>query len=303
MDPQNNDPEKGLDGRSTGKDNHQKESSESSSGSDSPGGNTKLEGDRKTSRSEQVDVGPPADGRESRGNGPDEEEEGETRDSKKKRTTKQIVLEVAIILAVAAVAAVLIQSFLVRAFLIPSGSMEPTFKIGDRIMAEKVTYYFREPRRGDIVVFRYPPWDEDADNTTNRWYWPFEQIAETLHLAHRSTTPYVKRVIATGGERVKIEDGVVYINGEPIDEPYLPDEYKGNDDFPEDSDGYGDIGEIEVPEGYLFCMGDNRRNSSDCRTWYRQRKGQPDMGMIPERAVIGKVFLRWWPLSRFGTPD
>ena len=191
----------------------------------------------------------------------------------------RVAAETLLIFLVAALVAVFIQSFFMKAFIIPTGSMSPTLQVGDRIMAEKVTYWFRKPRRGDIVVFRYPPDTPPAMNTTNPLYWPFEQIGETLHLTHRGSTPYVKRVVATGGEMLELRKGKLYINGKLIEEPYI-------------SDSSSNFGPYTVPEGQLFVMGDNRLNSADSRVW----------GTVPLRSVIGKVFLIWWPLSHFGGP-
>ena len=190
----------------------------------------------------------------------------------------RFLLEALIILGLAAVIAIIIQSFFIKAFLIPSSSMSPTLQIGDRVMVEKVTYYFTKPHRGDIIVFRYPPSDTKALNTNNVFYWPIQQIGETLHITHRGTTPYVKRVIGTGGDTVELREGKLYVNGKRIEEKYIVD------------DG-SDYGPVKVPKGMLFCLGDNRPNSRDSRFW----------GMVPVRAVIGRVFLKWWPLSRFGS--
>lgn len=194
------------------------------------------------------------------------------------RSIARFLVEALIILGLAAVVAIIIQSFFIKAFLIPSSSMSPTLQIGDRVMVEKVTYYFTKPHLGDIIVFRYPPSDPRALNTNNVFYWPFQQIGETLHITNRGTTPYVKRVIGTGGETVELRKGKLYVNGKRIQEDYIVD------------DG-SDYGPVEVPKGMLFCLGDNRPNSRDSRFW----------GMVPIRAVIGRVFLRWWPLSRFGS--
>lgn len=196
-----------------------------------------------------------------------------------KRTTRGVVLETLFLLLIAAVVALLIQSFLIKAFMIPSSSMSPTLQIGDRVMVEKLTYYFREPRRGDIIVFRYPPREPGAMNTSKWFYWPFEQIGETLHLTHRGVTPYVKRVVATGGETVELRKGKLYINGKRVEEDYVVDDN-------------GDFGPVAVPEDSLFMMGDNRPNSRDSRFW----------GTVPKSSVIGKVFLIWWPPKRFGAP-
>lgn len=214
-----------------------------------------------------------------------EQDKSESRPSKGKKgeseniTFWQGVREVVIILVLAAIVAIIVQSFFFRAFLIPSSSMEPTLKVGDRVMVDRVTYYFRKPRRGDIVVWRYPPSDPKAMNTNNLFYWPFQQIGEVLHLTHRGTTPFVKRVIATEGETLQIKEGQVYINGKPIDEPYIV----------KDASNFGPV---KVPKGMFYGLGDNRPNSRDSRFF----------GPIPYRAVIGRVFLIWWPPSQFGKP-
>jgi len=189
------------------------------------------------------------------------------------------LLETLVILVIAAFVALLLQSFFFKAFMIPSSSMSQTLQIGDRVMVERVSYYFRKPHRGDIIVFRYPPKEPAAMNTRNLFYWPFEQIGETLHLTHRGTTPYVKRVVATEGETVELRKGKLYVNGKKINEKYIVD------------DG-SDFGPVQVPKGMLFAMGDNRPNSRDSRFW----------GFVPIRSVIGRAVLRWWPLSRFGSP-
>jgi signal peptidase I len=191
----------------------------------------------------------------------------------------QGVKEVVIILLLAAVVAIMVQSFFFRAFIIPSSSMEPTLKVGDRVLVDRVTYYFRKPQLGDIVVWRYPPDSPKSVNTTNRLYWPFQQIGETLHITHRGTQPFVKRVIATGGQTLKIRNGQVYIDGKPIKEPYIV----------ADSSNFGPV---TVPRGMFYGLGDNRPNSRDSRFF----------GPIPYRAIIGKVILIWWPPSQFGIP-
>jgi signal peptidase I len=198
----------------------------------------------------------------------------------KKPTFWQGLREVLIILVIAAIVAIFIQSFFMKAFMIPSSSMSPTLQIGDRVLVDRVTYYFRKPRRGDIIVFRYPPKDPKALNTTNLFFWPIDQILETLHVTHRmESPPFVKRVIATGGETIEIKQGQIYINGKKIKEDYkVPDNY--------------DMPATRIPDGELFCMGDNRPNSRDSRYW----------GTVPIRAVIGKVFLKWWPPKDFGIP-
>jgi len=211
-----------------------------------------------------------------------------------KRSWQRSILETVIILLIAAVIAVLLQSFVIKAFVIPSESMEPTLKIGDRVMVDRMTFLFRSPRLGDIIVFRHPPEDPGAMNTTNKFLWPLQQIGEILHLAHRQTEvggdiePYVKRVIATEGQKVDYDGrkGILKIDGRVIRESYAHYDKnvspKGGQDF-----------RGTVPPGRLFVMGDNRAHSADSRSW----------GYVPTRSVIGRAFLIWWPLKHFGKPD
>jgi signal peptidase I len=132
-------------------------------------------------------------------------------------------------IVVAIVLAVLIRLFVVEPFYIPSGSMEPTLKEHDRIIVSKLNYHVQDPKRGDIIVFKYP-----VDPRRN----------------------FVKRLIATGGETVQVKNSQIYINGEPVAEDYLPRNLRFNN-----------YGPVTVPEGQYFMMGDNRNNSDDSRVW------------------------------------
>lgn len=132
-------------------------------------------------------------------------------------------------LLVAVVLAVIIHTFIMQNFRIPSGSMIPTLQIQDYIFASKLSYRFNEPKRGDIVVFKYP-------KDTTRFF--------------------VKRLIAVGGESVALKNSKLYIDGRQVAEDYLPEGLR----FP-------DYGPVTVPEGNYFMMGDNRNNSSDSRDW------------------------------------
>ncbi len=247
--------------------------------------------EKETGAGAAVDEGAPdadKDGEATTGDGGEEKEDGKdegAEENGRKKSGWRIVLETVVLLLVAAVIAILIQAFFIRAYAIPSSSMSPTLEINDRVMVEKVSYWFRDPHRKEIVVFRMynagglSPAGPGAMTTTNPFYWPFEQIGEILRLTHGGTTPYVKRVVATGGETLELRKGILYVNGKKIDEPYAV------------KDG-SDFGPYKVPKGYVFCMGDNRPNSRDSRSF----------GPVPVRSIIGRVFLRWWPLSRFTTP-
>jgi signal peptidase I len=130
---------------------------------------------------------------------------------------------------IAIILALIIRTFLFQFFWIPSHSMEPTLLINDRIIVTRFSYWFNEPQRGDVVVFKYPL-DPKKD--------------------------YVKRLIGLPGEKIQIINSKLYINDILVEESYLPEGLK-----------FGDFGPIQVPEGNYFMMGDNRNNSSDSRVW------------------------------------
>ena len=159
------------------------------------------------------------------------------------------------------VLAMIIRTFIVQAFWIPSGSMIPTLEVGDRVLVAKFWNWFFPPSRGALYVFRYPV-DRDRD--------------------------FVKRVIAVPGDVVDIRDGVVYINNEPTEEPYV----KYHDHFTlQAGRPYPEV-PFTVPEGHYFMLGDNRPNSQDGRFW----------GFVPAEDIHGPVFFRYWPLTRIGIP-
>ncbi|AVX20490.1 signal peptidase I . Serine peptidase. MEROPS family S26A [Carboxydocella sporoproducens DSM 16521] len=132
-------------------------------------------------------------------------------------------------LAIAVVLAAIIRFFVVQPFYIPSGSMEPTLKPGDRIIVNKFIYRFTKPQRGDIMVFKFPL-DPKRD--------------------------FIKRVIGLPGDIVEIKDSNLYINGKQIKEPYLPPGLR-----------FQDFGPVKVPDDHYFMMGDNRNHSDDSRFW------------------------------------
>lgn len=156
--------------------------------------------------------------------------EQEDRQNSSLKTKKRSLFgEVFESVAIAVLLAVVIRLFVLEPFYIPSGSMEPTLKENDRIIVSKLNYRFQEPRRGDIVVFKFP-----KDTKRN----------------------FVKRLIAVGGETVAIKNSRLYINGEPVPENYLPPGLR-----------FKDFGPVEVPPDYYFMLGDNRNNSDDSRAW------------------------------------
>ena len=152
--------------------------------------------------------------------------------------------------------AVVIRTFIVAPFKIPSGSMRPTLMEGDRILVSKFLYRFREPKRGEIIVFRYP---------------------------ENPKRPFIKRLVALGGEQVEIKDGHVLINNLPPSEPTLQVFYYYN------QGEFGQEGDVaQVPPDAYFVLGDNSSSSHDSRFW----------GFVPKPLVIGKALCIFWPPQR-----
>jgi signal peptidase I len=180
------------------------------------------------------------------------------------------------LIIIAFILALLIKSFLVQAFYIPSGSMEPTLQPGDRVLVVKVPYYFHDPRRGDIIVFEDPHPGEGTDRGVVGGF--FHWVVQGLGVQHPDNEDFIKRVIGLPGETVWAKGGSVYVNGVKLVEPYLKQQ---TTDFPH----------TDVPDGELFVMGDNRGNSLDSRF---------SLGFIPLDKVIGKADLIIWPPSRLG---
>jgi signal peptidase I len=180
------------------------------------------------------------------------------------------------LIIIAFILALLIKSFLVQAFYIPSGSMEPTLKPGDRVLVVKVPYYFHDPRRGDIIVFEDPHPQAGTERGIVGGF--FHWVVQGLGVQHPDNEDFIKRVIGLPGETVWAKGGNVFVNGVKLDEPYLTQQTQ---DFPK----------TDVPEGELFVMGDNRGNSLDSRF---------SLGFIPLDKVIGKADIIIWPPSRFG---
>jgi signal peptidase I len=153
-------------------------------------------------------------------------------------------------LASAAVYATLIVTFGFQVARVEGQSMAPTLQDQDRLIVNKLAYRLGDPHVGDIVMLYYPLKPEKS---------------------------FVKRIIAEEGDQVRIVDGRVYRNDVPLDDSFVPQEYRSHDDW----------GPQVIPEGYYFVMGDHRNNSSDSRHW----------GFVPKKYIIGKVQLRWWPMA------
>jgi signal peptidase I len=201
---------------------------------------------------------------------------------KKKADREQWIalgLELAVLFIIALVLALYLQAFVIKPYIIPSPSMEPTLLEGDRVMVDRVTYHYRHPRRGEVIVFRYLP--EDPANWTkggNFLTRSLDLLAEVLNISHQGGLPFIKRVVGEAGDVVQLRDGELYIN----DEHYEPD-YQ----FIKDNAN----GTWLVPEGCVMVMGDNRPNSNDSRRW----------GFVPYQSIIGRAVVIWWPPSRWSS--
>ena len=177
------------------------------------------------------------------------------------------LVEWAIVVLLAVAAALLVKTYAVQAFWIPSPSMEPTLVPNDRVLVDKLAYDFHPVREGDIVVFRRPPGDTDT------------QIGDLI-----------KRVIGLPGETVLIKDCAVYVDGHMLAQPYLPKGWQSPSsayctrpvDLPNP---------YRVPAGHYFVMGDNRTISYDSRYW----------GPLAASYIVGRAFVRIWPLGRLGS--
>ncbi|HSJ29356.1 MAG TPA: signal peptidase I [Acidimicrobiia bacterium] len=207
---------------------------------------------------------------------PVDETDQSPREEPKRRS---FLSELPFLLLAALVVAVLIKTFLIQPFYIPSGSMIPTLLVDDRVLVSKVSYLWSDPERGDVIVFENPyapELDESFPESVVR------VTLEALGIRTSASDDLIKRVIGLGGETIEIVGGQLLIDGVPLDEPYL-----------QVGSAMGNFGPRALAPDELFMMGDNRNESSDGRVF----------GPIPADDVIGKAVLRIWPLSRIGTID
>lgn len=152
---------------------------------------------------------------------------------------------------------VIIWLFFFQAHQVKGASMHPTFESGDYLLTDKISYRLREPQRGDIIVFHSP----------------------------KSRDDYIKRIVALPGEEIKLENNTIYINNEPFDEGYLPEE------TPTRPGTFLTEGKaMMMEEGNYFVLGDNRNHSSDSR----------DFGPIKREEIVGRAWLRYWPITEIG---
>jgi len=214
------------------------------------------------------------------------QDESAPADKKKK---KSLGRELLTIVLAAAVLTLLVKAFVVQVYRIPTGSMENTLQVGDRVLVNKVVYHFRGIARGDIVVFSgQDSWGPDAPPpSSDPVVRVFDDVLSGLGL-HDDQTYYIKRVIGLPGDHVACCDaqGRVTVNGVPLNEgSYL---YPGNP--PSLPVKFSEV----VPAGHLWVMGDHRSDSDDSRF----HPGDPGGGAIPENQVVGRAFLIIWPPSQ-----
>jgi signal peptidase I len=177
--------------------------------------------------------------------------------------TGATIVEWASVIAGAVLLALVVKVFLLQAFYIPSPSMYPTLKNGDRVLVNKLSYKLHDVNRGDVVVFERPPSEAE------------------------STIPdLIKRVIGLPGDSVSFQGGHVFINGNQLDEPYLPAGVTTTSDFAPNH--CTTEAPCLVPPGDVWVMGDNRNDSKDSRYF----------GPIPESSIVGRAFVIVWPFNR-----
>ena len=200
-----------------------------------------------------------------------------------------ILRELPILVVLALVVSLIIKSFLVQFFFIPSGSMENTLQIKDRVAVNRIPFIYSTIERGDVVVFRDPAgWLPEANEPSeNRIISTIRDGLVLVGIVPNPAKQYlVKRVIGVAGDQVIAKDSVLTINGKETYEPYI---FAGN--TPSDTDF-----NVTVPEGKVWVMGDHRGASGDSRV----HQDDINNGMVPVDKITGRVVATIWPLSRIG---
>jgi signal peptidase I len=193
------------------------------------------------------------------------------------------IVEIVTIVVAALVIAFVVQLVLVKTYRIPSGSMEPTLDIGQRVIVNRIGMRFGNPSLGDIVVF-HPP--KGADQQAPVCGVPTEGLGSSRACStptpQRSDQTFIKRVVGIGGDQIQIRDGHVIRNGRRESDGYVNQCGSGQ--------GCTFQGTITVPDGSYFLMGDNRGESDDSRFW----------GPVPKKWIIGTAMATYWPPKRIG---
>jgi signal peptidase I len=208
-----------------------------------------------------------------------ERESSGLRRARRRHNSRRNAVEWIVVVVGALLVAVVIKTFLFQAFYIPSQSMEPTLKIGDRVLVNKLSYKLHDVHRSDIVVFERPSTEvqtvEGCDGNP---------VTITPPRSTQEIHDLIKRVVALGGDTVENRSGRIFVNGQPLDEPYVA-AGKPTPVFDTFSAPC-----IRVPKGDVFVLGDNRTDSSASNKF----------GPIPESLIVGRAFVRVWPLGSLG---
>ena len=175
----------------------------------------------------------------------------EGQEKEKKRSTIREIISWVLVIVLSVSVALFLNGFVIVNARVTSGSMENTIMTGDRVLGLRFSYWFSEPKQGDIVICKYP--DDETQN-------------------------YIKRIIGLPGDTVEIVYGVVYVNGEQLEENYLWETPRGS------------FGPYQVPEGHFFMLGDNRNNSKDSRYWNNK--------YVSEDQILGKAYWIYYPELR-----
>jgi signal peptidase I len=189
-----------------------------------------------------------------------------------------VLRETVVLVALAVLLAVVFKTFLVAAFYIPSGSMESTLNISDRVLVEKVSYRFGDVQRGDVVVFVHDEPGFEPPRPSNPVAGFFSSLGQAIGVVPPSDRDFIKRVVGVPGDRINCDGGLIR-NGQKVTEPYL--------DPDTTTEG---CKATTVGPGELYVMGDNRDNSQDSRSF----------GVIQRSDVVGRAFVRIWPLTHTG---
>ncbi|WP_206302295.1 signal peptidase I [Streptomyces sp. WAC 01438] len=222
---------------------------------------------------------------------PPTEEGGSGDDTPRAKQPRSFWKELPILIGIALVLALLIKTFLVQAFSIPSDSMQNTLQQGDRVLVDKLTPWFgSEPERGEVVVFHDPDNWLAGEPTPDPN--PLQKVLSWIGLMPSAEEKdLIKRVVGVGGDTIECKGtGPLKVNGKALNEPYV---YPGN--TPCSQDDQGGQFKVKVPEGHIWVMGDHRQNSRDSR--YNQ--ADENSGFVPVDKVVGRAIVIAWPINRW----
>jgi signal peptidase I len=236
---------------------------------------------------------------------PGEASDPDPKAGKKPPKKGSFLKELPILILIALLLTFLIQTFVARVYVIPSGSMEQTLQgcagcNNDRVLVDKVVYRFSDPEPGDVVVFKGPAgWEHTeftVDESQNAVVRVFHSFFASIGMARPNEYDLVKRIIAVGGQTVECCDpeGRVKVDGKSLDEPYVYWQLDRAENGRQAS-----FDPVKIPDGYIWVMGDNRNNSEDSRFQNGASRHNPSPGVVPVDNVIGKVRTVLWPPSRW----